>query len=254
MTRTPLLFLPGLLCDKRLWRDQAEALSDIAEPFIADLTRDDSIAAMAARALAAAPGRFALAALSMGGYVAFEILRQAPERVTRLALFDTSAGPDDAQRVAQRKAGIESLKIGRFVGVTTRLLPRLVHASHIAGPVGEDLKAMAARVGGEAFLRQQQAILGRPDSRPLLPGITVPTLVAVGDQDVLTPLEDALEIHHGIVGSHFHLFKACGHLPALERPEETSDVLRAWIARPAHAQAREPQVPGPGSAADTPRA
>jgi pimeloyl-ACP methyl ester carboxylesterase len=230
MNRTPLVFLPGLLCDERLWRDQAEALSDIATPFIADLTLDNSVAAMAGRALGAAPDRFALAALSMGGYVAFEILRQAPQRVTRLALFDTSAAPDDPARIAQRKVGIASLKIGRFAGVTTRLLPQLVHPSHVAGPVGEELKAMAARVGGDAFLRQQQAILGRPDSRPLLATIAVPTLVAVGDGDVLTPPAEALEIHHGIAGSRFHLFRNCGHLPAIEQPRETNEVLRAWLA------------------------
>lgn len=229
VSRISLVFLPGLLCDERLWRNQANALSDVAEPFIADLTQDDNIAAMARRALDAAPDRFALAALSMGGYVAFEILRQAPERVTRLALFDTSAAPDDAARVAQRKAGIESLKIGRFVGVTTRLLPQLIHASHISSPVGKELKAMAARVGGDAFLRQQKAILGRPDSRSLLRRITVPTLVAVGDSDVLTPMSDALEIHRGIAASRFHIFKDCGHLPALEQPAETTAVLRDWL-------------------------
>lgn len=230
MRRTALVFLPGLLCDERLWRDHADSLSDIADPSITDLTLDDSVSAMARRTLAAAPDRFAIAALSMGGYVAFEILRQAPERVTRLALFDTSAAPDEPDRIAQREAGIASLKVGRFAGVTTRLLPRLVHASHIEGPVAAEVKAMAARVGGEAFLRQQRAILGRPDSRPLLKHISVPTLVAVGDSDVVTPQRHALEIHRGITGSRFHIFSNCGHMPALEQPEETSVVLRQWLA------------------------
>lgn len=235
MGRTPLILLPGLLCDERLWRDQAEALSDIAVPVIADLTQDDTIAGMARRTLDAAPEQFALAGLSMGGYVAFEILRQAPARVTRLALFDTSAAPDDAERIAQRKSGIESLKIGRFAGVTKRLLPRLVHKSQLNSAVGRELKAMAARVGGAAFLRQQQAILSRPDSRPTLAEIAIPTLVAVGDRDVLTPPADALKIHHAIRGSRFHLFTYCGHLPALEKPEETTGVLRDWLTWPAFA-------------------
>ncbi|WCM94638.1 alpha/beta fold hydrolase [Acidovorax sp. NCPPB 2350] len=230
MSRQPLVFLPGLLCDERLWRDQALALSDIAEPFIADLTRDDSIAGMARRVLDMAPARFALSALSMGGYVAFEILRQAPGRVSRLALLDTSAAVDDAARAARRRAGIGSLRLGRFAGVTDRLLPQLIHASRVGGPVGDELKAMAARVGGEAFLRQQQAILGRADARPLLPDIRVPTLVAVGDGDVLTPPADALEIHRAIPASRFYVFRGCGHLPALELPEETADVLRSWLS------------------------
>lgn len=226
---TPIVFLPGLLCDETLWRTQALDLADIATPFIADLTRDDSVAAMAQRTLAAAPERFALAALSMGGYVAFEILRQAPGRVTRLALFDTSAAPDDEERIARRKAGIASLKVGKFAGVTRRLLPRLVHASHVDGPVGAAVRAMAERVGAEAYMRQIKAIMNRPDSRPLLPSIAIPTLVAVGDDDQLTPPADAETIHRGIAGSLFHVFEACGHLPALEQPDGTGGLLRDWL-------------------------
>lgn len=229
MSRIPLLLLPGLLCDEVLWRDQVQALADIGEAVIADLTQDDSVAGMAARALSIAPPRFALAGLSMGGYVAFEILRQAPERVMRLALLDTSAAPDDARRVAKRRAAIASLAHGRFSGVTHRLLPQLIHPSKVHTAVGDTVRAMAERVGGDAFLRQQYAILGRPDSRPLLAQIQVPTLVAVGDGDGLTPLADAMEIHAGIAASRLHVFKDCGHLPALELPAETSAVMRQWL-------------------------
>jgi pimeloyl-ACP methyl ester carboxylesterase len=226
---TPLIFLPGLLCDERLWRDQARDLADIAAPILPDLTLDDSVAGMARRVLDAAPERFALAALSMGGYVAFEILRQQPQRVTRLALLDTSASPDTPERSSQRLAGIESMKYGRFFGVTARMLPQLVHERHVQGPVGEEVRAMAKRVGGDAFLRQQRAILDRPDSRPLLPSIRIPTLIAVGDSDVLTPPADAEAMHAGIPGSSLHIFPACGHLPPMEAPEETSAVLRRWL-------------------------
>lgn len=229
VNRQALVFLPGLLCDERLWRDQALGLSDIADPMTADLTRDDSVAAMAQRTLDSAPGRFALAALSMGGYVAFEILRQAPERVTRLALFDTSASVDSPSRAARRRASISSMRSGRFAGVTDRLLPQLIHASRTDGPVGHDIKAMASRVGGAAFLRQQQAILGRADARPLLPGIRVPTLVAVGDGDVLTPVSESTAIHRAIPSSRWRVFKDCGHLPAMEVPDEVTAALREWL-------------------------
>lgn len=225
----PLVLLPGLLCDERLWRDQITGLGDIAEARVAELTRDDSVATLARRTLAAAPARFALAALSMGGYVAFEILRQAPERVTRLALLSTSAAPDSPRRAARRRAAMDSIRFGRFAGVTRGLLPQLIHPGRVEGEVGEEVRAMAARVGGEAFLRQQTAILGRPDSRPLLPAITVPTLVAVGDADTMTPRHRAEEMHRGIAGSELHVFQRCGHLPPMELPEETTAVLRRWL-------------------------
>jgi len=228
--RTALLLLPGLLCDERLWRDQVAALEDVAEAIVADLTCDDSVEAMAERALQRAPDRFALAALSMGGYVAFEILRQAPQRVTRLALLATSAAPDSPERAAQRRAAMSSMKFGRFVGVTDRILPQLLHPDHVAGDIGADVRAMAARVGAEAFLRQQRAILDRPDSRPLLPAIEVPTLVAVGDSDVLTPPAEAQEIHEGVRGSQLHVLERCGHLPPMELPEKTTSLLCGWLA------------------------
>lgn len=227
--RVPLLMLPGLLNDAALWKAQVRDLADVAVAQVADLTRDDSVAAMTARALVAAPPRFALAALSMGGYVAFEIMRQAPQRVTRLALLNTSAKPDSPERAAQRRAAMDSLRLGRFLGVTGRLLPQLIHRDHVDGPVGEAVRAMAARVGGNAFLRQQQAILDRPDSTGLLSRIAVPTLVAVGDGDQLTPPSDAYLMRDAIPGATFHCFARCGHLPPLEKPDETSVVLRAWL-------------------------
>ncbi len=226
----PLVLLPGLLCDARLWREQALALHDVADIQVADLTLDDSVSAMAARVLAAAPQRFALGGLSMGGYVAFEILRQAPERVTRLALFSTSAAPDSPQRAEQRRRAMAALSVGRFLGVTQQMMPQLLPASRLSDPLAGEVKAMAGRVGGEAFLRQQQAILGRPDSRPDLAGVRVPTLVAVGDLDRLTPPAEAQAIHEGIAGSTLHVFADCGHLPAMERPDETTALLRAWLA------------------------
>ncbi|MDR6990087.1 alpha/beta fold hydrolase [Luteimonas sp. 3794] len=227
--KTPLLLLPGLLCTARLWQAQIDALGDVADPHVADLSQDDSIGAMAERALADAPPRFALAALSMGGYVAFEILRRAPERVSRLALIATSARPDSPERAAQRRRGIDVIGRGRFVGVTRHLLPSLVHPAHIDGPIGEIVQSMAREVGAEGYLRQQAAILERPDSVPTLARIDVPTLIVVGEEDRLTPPIEAAALHAGIAGSALHRLEACGHLPPLERPVETSGLLRAWM-------------------------
>ncbi|RAK56962.1 alpha/beta fold hydrolase [Phenylobacterium deserti] len=228
---TPLVFVPGLLNDERLWQDQRVALSDLGETFVADTLQDDSIGAMAARLLDEAPaGPFVLIGLSMGGYVAFEVVRQAPDRVAALALFDTTAAPDPPSRRAAREMGLKSLAAGRFQGVTDRLLPKLVDARHLDGPVGDEVKVMARRVGGEAFVRQQTAIIGRVDSRPLLPQITAPTLVAVGDRDQLTPPAEAVAMFRELPRPAFHLFHRCGHLPPLEKPEETSELLRRWLA------------------------
>lgn len=228
--RIPLLLLPGLLCDARLWRDPAQALADVAEVRHADLTRDDSVAGMAARVLAEAPAEFALAALSMGGYVAFEILRQAPRRVLKLALLDTSARLDPPKRRAVRQAGLALAEAGRFAGVTRKLLPQLVHESRVDSEVGEDVMAMAQRVGLQAFLRQQRAIIDRPDSLPLLPTLTQPTLVAVGENDQMTLPEESTLIHASIPGARLHVFARCGHLPPMEVPQETAQVLRGWLA------------------------
>lgn len=229
--RPALVLLPGLLCDARLWRDQAEGMADIADVAIADLTRNDSVEAMAAQVLATAPPTFALAGLSMGGYVAFEILRQAPERVERLALLATSAAPDSPARADQRRRAMAALALGRFLGVTQQMLPQLVHPSRLADPIADEVKAMAARVGGEAFLRQQRAILGRPDSRPLLPAIAVPALVVVGDSDRLTPPAESEAIHAGIPDARLHVLAQCGHLPAIEHPEAVTALMRDWLTR-----------------------
>jgi pimeloyl-ACP methyl ester carboxylesterase len=227
--RVPLLLLPGLLCDGALWRDVGEELADIAEPYIADLTQDESLEAMARRALAQAPARFALAGLSMGGYLAFEIMRQAPERVTRLALIATSARADSPARAGERERAMAALRLGRFMGVTRQMLPQLVHPDHVDGPVGQEVRAMAARVGPQAFLRQQQAIATRPDSLADLARIAVPTLVIAGEQDRMIPPEQAGVMARGIAGAGLHLLDRCGHLPPMEQPGATARLMRGWL-------------------------
>lgn len=229
-TPKDLVLLPGLLCDAALWAHQAAALADIARPVVADLTGQDSVAGLAESVLAAAPERFALAALSMGGYVAFEIVRRAPERVTALALMDTSARPDSEEQSEVRRGLIALSRRGRFKGVTPRLLPRLIHPDRLDRPEpAGTIIVMAERTGQQAFIRQQTAIMGRPDSRPGLGAIACPTLVAVGRQDALTPPELAAEMATGIPGARLEIIEASGHLPPLEQPEATAALMRAWL-------------------------
>lgn len=229
--RVPLALLPGLLCDARLWAPQAEALSDLAEPRVADLTTQNDVGAMAESVLAAMPPRFALAGLSMGGYVAFEILRRAPERVLRLALLDTRADPDTPEQTARRRGLIELAEKGEFKGVTPRLLPLLIHEARLEdAPLVGTVMSMAEAVGKAAFLRQQQAIMGRPDSRPTLVKISCPTLVLCGRQDALTPVDKHTAMAAGIRDARLEVIEDCGHLSTVERPEAVNRALRAWLA------------------------
>jgi pimeloyl-ACP methyl ester carboxylesterase len=225
-----MLFLPGLLCDARLWHDQIASLSDVARSIVADLTRDDRVEAMARRALDSMPERFALCGLSMGGYVAMALMRLAPERVTRLCLMDTSARPDTPEKARQRRTLMAMTQAGRFRGVTPRLLPMLVHRDRLQdAALTAEVMGMAERVGKDAFLRQQTAILHRPDSRPYLPEITVPTLVMVGSDDQLTPPDHAEEMVRLIPHARLHVVAGAAHLPPLERPEAVGTRLREWL-------------------------
>ena len=229
--KTPLVLLPGLLCDETLWAHQAETLADVADVRIADLTLDDSIAAMAARVLAGAPARFALAGLSMGGYVAQEIVRRAPKRVTRLALMATSARGDDAEQTKRRHALLNQLELGDFKGVTTRLLPLLVHLARLDDrALVAVVKRAAEKVGVEAYSRQQRAIMGRPDGRKDLKKIKCPTLVLCGRQDALTPPALHEEMAGAIPKAALVVIEDCGHLSPLERPRTVSALMRYWLA------------------------
>jgi len=225
-----LILLPGQLCDEALWSAQIDGLADIAEITVGDLTLDDSVQAMAARVLAAAPARFALAGLSLGGYVAFEIIRQAPGRVTRLALMNTSARPDTEGQAERRESSVRAARIGTFKGVTPRFLPTILHPDHVAVPaIADTVLAMTERVGRRAFERQQAAAIGRPDSRPVLPVIACPTLVIGGGADRVTPPELQTEIAAGIKDARLEIFEICGHLAPLEQPDAVNRLLRALL-------------------------
>lgn len=231
MTETvPLALLPGLLCDDALWRAQSEALAGRADSWVGDFTSQDNVGDMARSVLDTMPERFALAGLSMGGYVALEVMRQAPERVTRLALLDSSARPDMPEQTRRRRGLIALAEKGRFKGVTPKLLPLLIHPARLEEEaLPAEVTAMAERVGKAAFLNQQKAIMGRPDSRPTLVGIKCPTLVLCGRQDELTPLGHHTEMAAGIAQSRLVVIEDCGHLATMERPSEVTSALEAWL-------------------------
>ena len=230
--KVPLALLPGLLCDAALWRPQVEALADVADCWVADFTTQDSIAAMADSVLAAMPARFALAGLSMGGYVALEIMARAPERVARLALLDTRPQADAPEETKRRRGLVELAEKGQFKGVTPRLLPLFIHEDRLEDEALTGIVTqMAQHVGKEAFIRQQRAIMGRRDQSATLVTIQVPTLVLCGREDALTPLEDHKAMAAGIAGARLVVIEDCGHLATLERPDEVNQALRAWLRR-----------------------
>lgn len=232
MVGTPLVLVPGLLCDAQLWRPQQERLADTAQSWVADATRHDSIADIARAILTDVPfASFALAGLSMGGYVTLEMIRQAPARITHLALLDTSARPDTPDKIANREALMAFAERGRFLGVTDALLPQLIHPSRLAdAALTATIKQMARNVGKEAFIRQQTAIMRRIDSRPHLADIRCPTLVLCGREDALTPPALHEEMAATIPAARLEIIDHCGHLSPLEQPDAVAAAMRAWLA------------------------
>ena len=226
----PIVLVPGLNCSARLYAEQIPALWRFGPVVVADHTRDDSIAAIARRILAAAPPLFALAGLSMGGYIAFEIMRRAPQRVAKLALMDTGARPETAEQTARREAPMALARAGNLIQVADNSFVFFVHPDrHTDVALRDAVRAMAEDVGAPAYLRQQQAIMARPDSRPGLSAIACPTLILVGAQDRGTPPELAQEIAAGIADSRLVVVPDCGHLSTIERPEAVTKALVEWM-------------------------
>lgn len=225
------MLVPGLLCDERLWQYQADDLLEIADSITADVTKSASVSEMAHTVIGAAPERFALAGLSMGGYVALEILRNAPARVARLALLDTSARPDTPEQTAARRKLMKLAQNRRFDEVPHKLLPMLIHPDRLEdAELVSDVLDMAESVGPKAFVRQEEAIIRRPDSREDLKNIACPTLVLCGREDALTPLPLHEEMASLIPDAQLRVVQGCGHLSTLDRPEEVSAALREWLA------------------------
>lgn len=227
----PIVMVPGLRCDGFLYQPVVQLLESQIAPAIADVSLDDTIAGMASRILAAAPPRFALAGLSMGGYVVLEIMRQAPERVTHLALLDTNSRPDSEERKQARLAEMELVRQGKSALVSRMALPGLLAPAHLDGPVADQVHDMAMRVGTNTYFRQQTAIMARIDSRPFLKGIAVPTLVGVGAEDKLIPLPLSKEMAELIPEAELVIFPDAGHVPTLENPKAVAEAMDNWLKR-----------------------
>jgi pimeloyl-ACP methyl ester carboxylesterase len=226
-----LVMIPGLGSDGAVWRRTVAALGDRVECLIGDTHSDDTLAGMARRILDQAPERFALAGVSMGGMVALEVMRFAPERISQLALIDTNAQPDSLGRKLYRH--LANLVVGathNFRRVAERSLGSLVHPE-ASEDVRAELVEMSVRVGARAYLRQNRAVIARGDLREVLPGIRTPTSVIVGQDDRMTPVGLSRTIHDLTPGSTLHVIPNCGHLPPIEKPEALAALLLELLQR-----------------------
>lgn len=227
---TPILLVPGLASSARIYATVIPALWRFGPVMVANHIRDESMAGIAARVLREAPPRFALAGHSMGGYIALEIMRQAPGRVARLALINTQARPDTPEATARRLGLMARARRGELRAIRDESFPELVHPSRRND--AEILKLVHAQdedVGVDGYLRQQTAIIARVDSRPTLATIKCPTMVLTGDTDNTIPNTLSKEMAEGIAGARLVVLDRCGHLPQAEQPEATVRALTEWL-------------------------
>ena len=228
----PLLLVPGTLCDRRLWAPQIKDLSAIAECIVADVSQDDSLPAMARRVLKNAPPRFALAGFSLGAILAFEIYRQAPERISHLALLDGNPYADLPERRSGRLDALRYLQEQSLEALLRNtLIPLYVHSSRLSdqGLIGI-ITAMAVDLGPEVFQRQTEALLDRPDNRDLFARIKCPTLALCGDSDRLCLPAWYESMVAQMPRARLVVVPACGHFAPLERPAAVTTALRRLLA------------------------
>lgn len=229
--KTTLVLIPGLLADRALWRHQIAHLHDIADVFIPDTTSAKTMKDFGRSILdqIEAP-RFALGGQSLGGYVAYEIMRQAPERVTKLALFDTTARGYTEEQRKLREAWVQMVAQKDIAVSVDELSVTLLHPLHRENKeMVAELRAQGLRIGKDACLRQLGCMLTRPDSRADFPNIKVPTVVIGGRNDIVLPIAEQGEQAAGIKGARFVPIEDSGHFTQFEQPQAVTAVLRYWL-------------------------
>jgi pimeloyl-ACP methyl ester carboxylesterase len=228
--RLPLLLVPGLGCDERLFAHQLAHLGDVTDARFAGVPAAADLDTMAAAVLDAAPPHFALAGLSMGGYIALAVQRRAPERVAKLALLDTKADLDPPEVTAGREQAIAEIEAGNLAAHIETRLPVLLGSAAFNDPnLREVTRAMALAVGPARYAAQQRAIMGRADSLPGLAAVACPTLVLCGREDALTPLGKHVVMADAIPGARLAVLEQCGHLATIEQPVAVTALLRDWL-------------------------
>jgi pimeloyl-ACP methyl ester carboxylesterase len=219
------------LCDETIWADIPSRLASIANARVISFAGFTSIAGMAGQVLAAAPPRFALAGHSMGGRVALEVWRQAPERVTALALLNTGVHPPRDSEFESRGVLVRLARRQGMAALADEWLPPMMGASpERVAQVMPALKAMVQRSTAESFAGQVNALLQRPDARPVLPSITVPTLLLSGTNDAWSSLSQHADMQRSVLGSTLVEIAGAGHMSPIERPDAVARALKGWLA------------------------
>lgn len=227
---TPLVLLPGMMCDARLYGPQIAALSGRVPIHLAPVTAFDTVQKLAADILENAPPSFALAGLSMGGIIAMEVVRQAPDRVSRLALLDTNPRAELEEVRQAREPQIAAVRAGGLHSVMRdELKPNYLANGPLRQEVLDMCMTMALDLGPDVFERQSRALQERPDQQETLKSVTVPTLILMGREDRLCPLDRHELMHALVAGSTLKIIEGAGHLPPLEQPEAVTAALKTWL-------------------------
>lgn len=227
-----IVFIPGLLCTSVLFQAQSHELAKTHHVLTADTTGLDNVTAMAERLLDQTEGPLVLFGLSMGGYIAMETARLDAGRIKGLGLFSTGARADTKDKKQIRRELVRLSSIGRFKGVTPRLLPKFLSPQALADDnLTQAVMQMAEEVGQHNFALQQQAIMDRHDQRPYLPAFTGPSVVVCGERDELTPPELSLEMADLLPDCDLRLLPEIGHLSTMEAPEACLSAMQDLIRR-----------------------
>ena len=229
---TKLILVPGLLCTKLLFEKQISSLHNQCEIEVANTLGVNSIIGMAQEIISKQKSNFVICGLSMGGYVAQMVAHLAPEKVVGMGLFSTSGRADTTEKKQQREALIELSKLGKFKGVTSRLLPRLLSPEAFKKEaLVRDVMDMGIEVGQSNFTLQQEAIIGRPDFRPLAVAAKMPVEILTGELDQLTPPLLAEELHGLFEKSNLTVLPGIGHLSSMEAPDDVTNIIKRLISR-----------------------
>lgn len=224
-----LILVPGLICDFEVWDYPRMSLEDLMDITYVPADETDTMQGLAEAVLDLAPKTFAIAGFSMGGYVALEVLRQAPHRVERIALLDTSSRVDTLEKAAGREAAIADCEEDRFGDLLDRFVPQLLHPDRHEDPLFGRVRAMGERIGSDLFANRHRAMQTRTDARELLQGTDIPVRAIVGRSDALASVAEHQEIADLAPRGRLSIIEDCGHMPLLENPQATTALLRDWL-------------------------